>query len=294
MEKGTGDHRQDKACAVHAPGASGGQSLGPGVSDEGGAAHRRILPSVFGMAPGHLPGTRVRIMLGGETCRLQATGGRRQTGGQSGLGHDSFVTERTSSTRARLAVHPMLSIRTARLELIAAPADVTSREASGVEDWYAPLQVERPEAWPPPFNDEGSQTWFAGRIARERTESGWLLWYVVRRPDTEADRRVLIGNGGFTGAPDARGSVEIGYSLLPAWQRQGYGTELTAALVSWAFSHERVQRVLAVTYPMLDASIRVLEKNGFQRSCRGADGRSLVFELRRGVFECRRLASSGP
>jgi ribosomal-protein-alanine N-acetyltransferase len=189
----------------------------------------------------------------------------------------------------------MLSIRTARLELIAAPADVTSREASRVEDWYAPLQVERPEAWPPPFNDEGSQTWFARRIAREGTESGWLLWYVVRRPATEADRRVLIGNSGFTGAPDARGSVEIGYSLLPAWQGQGYGTELTAALVSWAFSHEHVQRVLAVTYPTLVASIRVLEKNGFQRSCRGADGRSLVFELRRGVFECRRPpASSGP
>jgi RimJ/RimL family protein N-acetyltransferase len=188
----------------------------------------------------------------------------------------------------------MLTIRTARLELIAAAADVTSHEASGAEDWYAPLQVERPETWPPPFNDDASQTWFARRIAREETESGWLLWYVVRRPDMETDRRVLIGNCGFTGAPDARGSVEIGYSLLPAWQRQGYGTELTAALVSWAFSHERVQRVLAVTYPMLDASIRVLEKNGFQRSCRGADGRGLVFELRRGVFECRRLASSGP
>jgi [ribosomal protein S5]-alanine N-acetyltransferase len=187
----------------------------------------------------------------------------------------------------------MLSIRTARLELLAAPADVTSREASGAEDWYAPLDVEKPEAWPPPFNDEVSQSWFARRIAREGAESGWLLWYVVRHPATAADRRVLIGNGGFTGAPDARGSVEIGYSLLPSWQGQGYGTELTAALVSWAFSHEHVQRVLAVTYPVLLASIRVLEKNGFQHSCRGADGRSVVFELRRGVFERRRGGASG-
>jgi [ribosomal protein S5]-alanine N-acetyltransferase len=187
----------------------------------------------------------------------------------------------------------MLRIPTARLELIAAPADVTRREASGAGDWYEPLDVEKPDAWPPPFNDEGSQTWFARRIAREGTESGWLLWYVVRRPDADVARRVLIGNGGFTGAPDARGSVEIGYSLLPSWHGQGYGTELTAALVSWAFSHEHVKRVLAVTYPALPASIRVLEKNGFRHSCRGADGRSVVFELRRRVFECRGGAASG-
>jgi [ribosomal protein S5]-alanine N-acetyltransferase len=186
----------------------------------------------------------------------------------------------------------MLTIRTARLELIAAAAGVTSREAAGAADWYAPLDVQEPEGWPPPFNDEWSQTWFARHIAREGTESGWLLWYVVRQPRADADRRVLIGNGGFTGAPDTRGSVEIGYSLLPSWQGQGYGTELTLALVSWAFSHQHVQRVLAVTYPTLVASIRVLEKNGFQRTCRGADGRSLVFELRRGVFECRRGVAS--
>jgi RimJ/RimL family protein N-acetyltransferase len=185
----------------------------------------------------------------------------------------------------------LLRIHTARLELVAAPADVTSREAAGADDWYAPLDVERPHQWPPPFNDEASQTWFARRIAREGTASGWLLWYVVRRPDTDVERRVLIGNGGFTGAPDPSGSVEIGYSLLPSWQGQGYGTELTAALVSWAFSHAPVERVLAVTYPALPASIRVLEKNGFQHSCRGADGRSVVFELRRGVFERRRGAA---
>jgi ribosomal-protein-alanine N-acetyltransferase len=187
----------------------------------------------------------------------------------------------------------MLRIRTARLELIAAPADVTSCEAAGRSDWYAPLQVEPPDAWPPPFNDDGSQTWFARRIAREGTESGWLLWYVLRHPCTDAGRPILIGNGGFTGAPDPRGSVEIGYSILPAWHGQGYGTELTSALVSWAFSHEQVQRVLAVTYPTLVASIRVLEKNGFQPACRGADGGSLVFELRRGVFECRHPAAAG-
>jgi ribosomal-protein-alanine N-acetyltransferase len=181
-------------------------------------------------------------------------------------------------------------IRTTRLELIAAPADVTVNEAAGVPNWYAPLGVERPETWPPPFNDPVSQTWFARRIARGRTEAGWLLWYVLRRSDTMF-RPLLIGNGGFTGPPDTRGSVELGYSLLSSWHGQGYGTELAAALVAWAFGHAQVARVLAVTYPWLIQSIRVLEKNGFQRICHGGDRTSLTFELRRGVFE-RRLAAA--
>ena len=187
----------------------------------------------------------------------------------------------------------MLSICTARLELVAALPDVTANEAAGVADWYAPLHVPEPDTWPPPFNDHASQTWFARRLAREQAAPGWLLWYVVRRPDAVVDDRVLIGNGGFTGAPDARGSIEIGYSLLAPWHGRGYGTELTGALVAWAFSHAAVERVLAMTYATLIPSIRVLEKNGFQRVCRGRDAGSLVFELRRTVHEKRVAAAGG-
>jgi RimJ/RimL family protein N-acetyltransferase len=181
----------------------------------------------------------------------------------------------------------MLRLCTDRLELLAASADVSRDEAAGLPDWYEPLRVSAPEAWPPPFTDRQSQASFARRIARQPDEEGWLLWYVLRQPDAAANRRILIGNAGFTGAPDTRGSVEIGYSLVPAWHGRGYGTELTAALVTWAFSHAHVARVLAVTYPSLVGSIRVLEKNGFQPTCRGSDTRSVVFELRRGVFERR-------
>jgi RimJ/RimL family protein N-acetyltransferase len=180
----------------------------------------------------------------------------------------------------------MPTIQTPRLELIAATPDVARGEAEGAADWYAPLRVAPPEAWPPPYNDTASQAWFARRVEHDAASPGWLLWYVVRRPDAVFPRRLLIGNCGFRGAPDERGSVELGYSLVPSWQRRGYGTELTAALVAWAFGHPRLERVIAITYPELTASIRVLEKNGFQPTGRGAD-RSLVFELRRTVYEGR-------
>jgi RimJ/RimL family protein N-acetyltransferase len=181
----------------------------------------------------------------------------------------------------------MPTIHTARLELIAATPAVARGESDNAPDWHAPLGVAPPEAWPPPYNDTASQAWFARRVEQAAASPGWLLWYVVRRPDAAFPQRLLVGNCGFRGAPDERGSVEIGYSLLPRWQGRGYGTELAASLVTWAFGNPQVERVIAITYPELAASMRVLEKNGFQLTGRGTDRRSLIFELRRTVHEGR-------
>jgi RimJ/RimL family protein N-acetyltransferase len=182
-----------------------------------------------------------------------------------------------------------LVVRTARLELTAAEPGVARGEANSTTGWYGPLEVPPPPAWPPPLNDARSLAWFARSIASDPAGLGWYGWYVV---STQNGGRALIGNGGFKGRPDARGSVEIGYSLLPEHQRKGFGTELTAALVSWAFGHGAVARVMAETLPELVGSIRVLEKNGFEFVGRGSEPGIILFELRRSVFE-RRTAANG-
>jgi RimJ/RimL family protein N-acetyltransferase len=64
--------------------------------------------------------------------------------------------------------------------------------------------------------------------------------------------------------------------------------------VTWAFSHERVERIMAETYPEFVASVRVLEKHGFQVTCRGGSSHTIRFELRRSVFEGRSLNGQGP
>ena len=68
-----------------------------------------------------------------------------------------------------------------------------------------------------------------------------------------------IGNGGFKGRPDADGSVEVGYSVMENYQRNGFAPEAVEALVDWAFGYREVQRVIAQTLPELRPSIRVLE-----------------------------------
>ena len=182
-----------------------------------------------------------------------------------------------------------VALRTPRLEIVAAEPHVALAEAAGTPDWYRELSVPAPHAWPPPLNDAESLTWYAGRIATDPAAIGWFGWYVLRA----VGDRVLIGNCGFKGRPDPSGTVEIGYSLLPQYHRRGFGTELTAALLTWAFGHPHVARVMAETLPDFAASVRVLEKNGFQQAGRGSAPDAIVFELRRAVFERRRAAVSG-
>jgi ribosomal-protein-alanine N-acetyltransferase len=55
--------------------------------------------------------------------------------------------------------------------------------------------------------------------------------------------------------------VEVGYSLLPAYQNKGFATEATAALIAAAYRNGAKQ-VLAETLPHLIASRRVMEKCG--------------------------------
>ncbi len=175
-----------------------------------------------------------------------------------------------------------MTLATPHLELVAANPETAQAEAAGEPHWWSRLRASSPIGWPPPLNDARSLRWFAAAIRCDPEGAGWYTWYVLER-EAPAPRR-LIGNAGFTGRPDASGSAEIGYALLPAHQQRGYGTELVHALVGWAFSHAHVKRVMAETYPDFVASVRILEKNGFALSGRAARPGAIRYELRRSVF----------
>ncbi|NLX09885.1 MAG: GNAT family N-acetyltransferase [Chloroflexi bacterium] len=90
---------------------------------------------------------------------------------------------------------------------------------------------------------------------------GWGVWVMVRRDDP-----AVVGDIGFKGAPDSGGMIEIGYSVVPAAQKQGYATEAGRALLAWAFAQPAVRQVTATCLPDNRPSIRVLEKLGMQRT----------------------------
>jgi RimJ/RimL family protein N-acetyltransferase len=73
----------------------------------------------------------------------------------------------------------------------------------------------------------------------------------------------------------------MGYTLLPAFHQQGFGTELVAALARWAFTHPELQILFAETLPELVASQRVLGKNGFLRGGNPSEPGVIRFERKR-------------
>ena len=104
---------------------------------------------------------------------------------------------------------------------------------------------------------------------------GWYGWYAINI-DAISKERSLVGSGGYFGPPDSEGVVEIGYSVLPEWQRRGYATEIVNSLVSHAFFFEKTKSIIAHTLPENEASIRVLISTGFKEV--GIDEGNLRFE----------------
>jgi RimJ/RimL family protein N-acetyltransferase len=128
---------------------------------------------------------------------------------------------------------------------------------------------------------------------RERLEQGgkeaegWYSWYAIRNAD-EQSTGVLVGAAGYFGPPDASGTVEIGYSVLPEWQRRGYARAMIQALVKNAFAFDDVERVIAHTAGENHASIAVLLRCGFGAVGQGHEPGMLRFERKHGASAVKR------
>lgn len=84
------------------------------------------------------------------------------------------------------------------------------------------------------------------------------VWIAIDR-----QTRQIVADAKFKGEPDETGTVEIGYGTYPAFQRQGYMSEIVGGLVNWVSHQPDVRRVMADTDVDNVASQRVLQKNGF-------------------------------
>jgi [ribosomal protein S5]-alanine N-acetyltransferase len=156
----------------------------------------------------------------------------------------------------------MPPIETPRLLLIPATPEALRAELVGREALADVLGVDVPESWPPELYDADAVRWSLASLEEGRGADGWSLYYVVERPGP-GERARLCGGGGFVSVPDATGTVELGYSIVPERRRRGYAHEMVEALVAWSFAHPDVRRVIAHTLPHLTPSIRVLESAGF-------------------------------
>lgn len=73
----------------------------------------------------------------------------------------------------------------------------------------------------------------------------------------------IIGEIGGQGKPDETGEIELGYSIVPSYQNQGYVTEALCELLIWLKKQPEIKRIFARSFENNPHSIQVLRKSGF-------------------------------
>ena len=96
------------------------------------------------------------------------------------------------------------------------------------------------------------------RVFASYDAHGFGMWLVTRKSDGAA-----VGMAGLV-KRDFLEDVDLGYAFLPAGRGEGYATEASAAVMRYAVERFGLSRLAAIVSPGNAASIRVLERLGFE------------------------------
>ena len=167
-----------------------------------------------------------------------------------------------------------IQITTPRLTLVGANDALLRAAIDGRSVLAKTLNATVSSEWPPEHLDEAALRWALDASENMPADAVWRMYLITLR-STLADplagiAPIAIGTCGFKGAPDCDGQVEVGYSIVPSHQRNGYATEATRALMALAYRHG-ARTVIAETYPELVASRRVMEKCGMVLGGEGSE-----------------------
>ncbi len=175
---------------------------------------------------------------------------------------------------------PEFTIRTPRLQLIAATVQHIRAELHSPNSIGALLNAEVPASWPPGQYDRDAQEFFLQSLVDGGDAAvGWFGWYALHVGDNSS-RTTLVGCGGYFGPPSHDGTVEIGYSVCAEWCGFGFATEMARALARNAKQLPVVTRVIAHTDESNGALVSVLQRIGFSAVTPSDQPDVLLFELR--------------
>jgi RimJ/RimL family protein N-acetyltransferase len=113
------------------------------------------------------------------------------------------------------------------------------------------------------------------QIAQDPASADWIARAAVAEPED-----VVVGHGGFHGPPDEHGTVEVAYSVDPAYRRRGYARAILAALLERADADPAVHVVRASISPDNTGSLATIAGLGFTKAGEQwdpEDGLELVF-----------------
>jgi RimJ/RimL family protein N-acetyltransferase len=160
---------------------------------------------------------------------------------------------------------PSTMITTARLRLV--PLTAPLLEAALVADQARVSALLGSTVPTELFAKQGLYQLRLGQLRADPTLEPWLLRAVILHATN-----TVIGHIGFHGGPDtaqqrdyAPGGVELGYSIFPAYRRQGYAREAVAGMMDWATHEHGVDQFVLCISPDNAPSRRIAQHFGFQQ-----------------------------
>ncbi|MBP0450564.1 GNAT family N-acetyltransferase [Kitasatospora sp. RG8] len=100
----------------------------------------------------------------------------------------------------------------------------------------------------------------ADQLARDPSAAPWITRAAVSEPDG-----AVVGDAGFHGPPDEDGMVEVGFTVVPGYRRQGYARAILRALLVRAAAEPGVRTVRARVSADNAASLATVAGFGFTR-----------------------------
>jgi RimJ/RimL family protein N-acetyltransferase/uncharacterized damage-inducible protein DinB len=182
-------------------------------------------------------------------------------------------------------------LRTLRLRLVRGTPAHLRAELESREAFCAAIGVDVAPSWPPELYDADAIRWTLAWLEANPDDGRWGFYYVV-----EAESPMVIGAGGYKGAPDDTGTTEIGYGIVSERRRRGYAREAVDGWLANAFEDPRVRRVIAHTLPHLEPSIGVLRSAGFRFVGQGNDPSepsAIQYEITRELYDATRPSRGG-
>ncbi len=162
---------------------------------------------------------------------------------------------------------------TSRLRLVAVAPEHLDAESIEPQKLGSLLHVRVPSEWPEANWDSNVFALIQQQYTKHPTTCGWHRYVILPAKDP-----VLIGTlGAF---PKTDSEAEIGYGILPDWQRNGYATEGVQALIQLLLE-QGVNSVIAHTARHMQESIRVMEKCGLDYEAPGEEEGTVRYRLKR-------------
>jgi RimJ/RimL family protein N-acetyltransferase len=151
--------------------------------------------------------------------------------------------------------------------------DRLDRFHSLVQDAHVRRYLMDGEILPPEWSEERIRDSEALMASR-----GVGLWLAF-----EQATGALAGFCGFLVMPSVHTEPQLVYALLERFTGEGYATEMARAAIADARAHAAFTEIVAGVDEVNAASVRVLEKLGFERgdTLQGAFGNMFTYTLRR-------------